>query len=28
MEELKKNPVPQPKRPAYPNYQTGKGAGR
>ena len=28
MEELKKNPVPQPKRPAYPNYHTGKPAGR
>ena len=28
LEELKKNPVPQPKRPAYPNYHTAKPAGR
>jgi tricorn protease len=28
LEELKKNPVPQPKPPAYPNYHAGKGVGR
>ncbi len=25
LEEIKKNPRPQPKRPAYPNYHTGSG---
>jgi tricorn protease len=28
MEEVKKNPRPQPKRPAYPNYQTGSVANK
>ena len=28
MEELKKNPRPQPKRPAYPNYHTGSVANK
>ena len=26
MEELKKNPLPQPRRPAYPNYHTKEGS--
>ncbi len=28
LEELKKNPVPQPKRPGYPNYHGAKPAAR
>jgi tricorn protease len=28
LEELKKNPVPQPRRPGYPNYHAGKPAAR
>ncbi|HVF90022.1 MAG TPA: PDZ domain-containing protein [Blastocatellia bacterium] len=28
MEELKKNPRPQPRRPAYPNYQNGRTANK
>jgi len=28
LEELEKNPVPQPRRPAYPNYHTAKPAPR
>jgi tricorn protease len=28
MEDLKKNPRPQPRRPAYPNYQNGRTANK